>query len=260
MIDTCSFNNNCIGADALALRIDDIGASSKIYEQYSKRFHGLGNFLFLKRMPYFRAWGPYNEMQASDWLNVRILLEKYSAKLTVGVTASWVESDGSLVPYHLKWPNAYSQLMELERNGLVEIACHGLTHCVLNNNLFMPKLFTSNRKYHREFWDWIPDEIHHKNLKLAKSILEDAFKVDVTTLIPPGNVFSEVTIDAAKDLGFKVINCATESRITRGLRIVGNESVFAFHDREVMLYGISWLEDLILKHIRRNFVFVKDFY
>jgi hypothetical protein len=77
------------------LRIDDIGASTKQFEVYSKR--RFGNFLFLKYLPWFKAWGPYQEMSADEWQQVLDLLTKCPAKLTVGVTASWVEKDGEKV-------------------------------------------------------------------------------------------------------------------------------------------------------------------
>lgn len=242
----------------IAFRIDDIGASTKVYEQYSKRWMGLGNFLFLKRMPYFRAWGPYDEMQKSQWHEVFRVLKKYNGKLTVAVTAAWVESDGSLTPYPQKWPEAFSTLKLGVEQGLIEIACHGLTHCVLQNKAFLPKLFSSNRTFHREFWDWLPDEVHENHIKRAKKILDDAFGVNVTTLVPPGNVFSEKTIRAAKLSGFRLINCMTNNSKKNGLLIQDNENVLAFHDRELVLYGVSWLEDRLKAHSGKEFIFVKD--
>jgi len=75
------------------LRIDDIGASTKIYEVYSKiRF---ANILFLKYLESFKAWGPYQEMSIDQWLLIFDLLRENKAKLTVGVTASWVEKDST---------------------------------------------------------------------------------------------------------------------------------------------------------------------
>lgn len=242
----------------IALRMDDVGASSKKYEIYSKRWLGLGNFLFLKRMPYFRAWGPYAELQADDWEGILHLLESYNAKLTVAVTATWVEGDGSLVPYPTKWPDAYRALKGGVESGLVRIACHGLTHCVLQNNAFLPKPFSSNRSAHREFWDWLPDSVHSEHLHRAKIILEDCFSTPVTTLVPPGNVYGKTTLTAARDLGFTVINCQTQSQVADGLRIVGNDFVAAFHDREPVLYGLHWLETLLRAHTGKNFVFVDE--
>jgi peptidoglycan/xylan/chitin deacetylase (PgdA/CDA1 family) len=242
----------------IALRMDDVGASSKRYEVYSKRWRGLGNILFLKRLPYFRAWGPYAELQADDWDGVFECLERHGAKLTVAVTAAWVEHDGTLVPYPEKWPQAYRALKRGVDRGLIRVACHGLTHCVLQDRAFLPRAFTSNRSAHREFWDWLPDEVHQSHLVRARQILDDAFGVAVTTLVPPGNVFSGATVAAARDLGFGVINCQTQGRAEAGLRIVGNDDVAAFHDREVVLYGLEWLENMLCAHAGKDFVFVDE--
>jgi len=126
------------------LRIDDIGASTKRYEVYSKKM--FGNFLFLKYLPGFKAWGPYDEMDDAQWQKVLDLLIKYSAKLTVGITASWVDRDGDLVPFPEKFPVQAGVIKQGWKEGLLEIASHGLTHCVLGKHL--PRFFSSNRKYH----------------------------------------------------------------------------------------------------------------
>jgi hypothetical protein len=226
----------------VALRIDDIGASSKFNEIYSKRWFGLGNFLFLKYLPYFKAWGPYREMSEHDWDSLFKLLEKYNAKLTVAVTASWVERDGTCIPFPEKWPNSYLALKRGVNQGLIKIACHGLTHCVLGNKAFLPKLFSSNRMAHREFWSWLPAELHYQNLKKAKEILDSAFETNVDILVPPGNVYSDDTVSAAIQLGFQILNCQTDKdRFIDSLRIIGNKNIIAFHDRELVLFGIQWL-------------------
>ena len=118
---------------------------------------------FLKYLPWFKAWGPYDEMNDAQWQKVLDLLIKYSAKLTVGITASWVDKDGDLVPFPEKFPAQAHILKQGWKEGLLEIANHGLTHCVVGKHL--PRLFSSNRKYHREFWDWVPREIHFDHLE-----------------------------------------------------------------------------------------------
>lgn len=246
------------GKCKIALRMDDVGASSKRYEIYSKRWRGLGNILFLKRLPYFRAWGPYSELQADDWIRILEKLDRHEARLTVAVTAAWVEHDGMLVPYPEKWPEACRALKSGVDAGRIRIACHGLTHCVLQDSAFLPRAFTSNRSAHREFWDWLPDDVHRNHLARAKQILEDAFGTSVTTLVPPGNVFSGATLAAARDLGFTLVNCQTQSHSSNGLRIIGNDQVEAFHDREPALYGFEWLEERLRMHAGKEFVFVDE--
>jgi len=242
----------------LALRMDDVGASSKRFEIYSKKFGGIGNVLFLKYLPYFRAWGPYAELQPEHWDSIFDILDAHSAKLTVAVTAAWVERDGKLVPYPKKWPEAFESLKRGVNSGRVQIACHGLTHCVLADNAFLPRYFSSNRSAHREFWEWLPAETHRAHLIEAKEILEDAFNTPIRTLVPPGNVFSDDTLSAASEIGFTLVNCQTNRKSKGNIRILDNENVIAFHDREPMLYGMEWLERLLRSHGGHKFVFVDE--
>ena len=64
-----------------------------------------GNFLFLKYLPYFRAWGVYDEITSNEWSEILEFLYKNNAKMTLGITASWVERDGTMVPFPEKFPN-----------------------------------------------------------------------------------------------------------------------------------------------------------
>lgn len=245
-------------SDRIALRIDDIGASSKLFERYSKR--RLLNVGPLRDRRLFGAWGPYREMTVQEWEKVFDLLEKNRAKLTVGITAAWVEKNAALTPFPDKFPESARLLKEGMRQGLLEIANHGLTHCVLGNSRFLPGWFGNNRKAHREFWDWLPEETHYEHLKKSQGILENYFGEPVTTLIPPGNVYSQSTLRAAESLGMKVVNCQNPRTTLQNspLKIVGNENVVAFHDRELVLFGIEWLETLLEKHRGKHYCFVKE--
>lgn len=242
----------------IALRMDDIGASSKKFEVYSKKWKGLGNVLFLKHLPYFKAWAKYPEMTAPQIEKMLEVLQKYNAKLTVGVTASWVNYDGSLEAYPEKYHDAAMALRDGLQDGLIEVANHGLTHCVLKNKAFRPKWFSSNRNYHREFWDWVDREDHFEHLKKSQDILQGFFKEPITTLIPPGNVFCDATLDAAEKYGIKLLNCQTSDRKYNKIRVLSNENVCAFHDKELVELGIVWLENTIKKHADKKFVFVKE--
>lgn len=242
----------------LALRIDDIGASSKEYEIYSKKWRGLGNFLFLKHLKYFRAWARYREMNKEDWEGTYNLLRRYRAKLTVGVTASWVHYDGLLEVFPKKFPEEAAILKEGLEEGLIEIANHGLTHCVLKDFLFRPHWFRSNRSYHREFWDWIDRETHFEHLQRSQDILSNYFKTDIVTLIPPGNVYCQHTLDAAKTHGIRYVNCQTDASEYGSLKIFSNEKVIAFHDKELVEEGLVWLENLLQSQKNKKYVFVKE--
>ncbi len=235
--------------------MDDIGASTKRYEVYSKFF--LGNILFLKYYPPFQAWGPYQEISVQKWKKVFEILCKYNAKLTIGVTASWVEKDGSLTPFPDKFPEQSELLRSASEQGIVEIANHGLTHCVVGRHL--PRRFSSNRQFHREFWDWIPRETHFKHMQKSQEIFQDWLGYRATTLIPPGNVFSVDTLEAASSFGIDLINSYINLPVENdNVKIVNDSNIDAFHDREVELYGVEWLEHKIKSYSNREFGLLRE--
>ena len=229
----------------ICLRMDDVGASSKYFEIYSKLPLGVGNILFLKYLPFIKAWGRYDEMAVGDWIDIIELLIHYNAKLTVGITASWVNKNGELIPFYDKFPQQLEQIKIGLDLGVLEIANHGLTHCVIQRKLFLPKLFSSNRKYHREFWDWIPKDIHFEHIEKSQQILQHSFKILPKVFIPPGNVFCKHTLDAAIKYGIKYVNCNTASKSYKSLRIISNENVKAFHDKEIVEQSPGFLGKLL---------------
>ncbi len=234
--------------EPLALRLDDVGACSKRYEVYSHYAWGRGpftvsaNWLFLKYLPGLKGWGPYRELDAEEWQAIVALLEVYGAKLTVAITAAWAESEGNVVPFPVKFPKQAAVLKAGVARGVIEIANHGLTHCVLQGNAFRPRWFSSNRPFHREFLAWLPTEVHAKHLAQSQQILEEYFGVRVVTFVPPGNVFTEDTLKAAAAYGLRYVSCQTEPMHTVGLMILGNQDTFAFHDRDIVFQGVAWLE------------------
>lgn len=248
----------------LALRLDDPGAASKRNEVYSDwrwRWGSLrldGNWLFLKYLAPFRKWGIYPELTAAEWHEVFDLLTAHRASLTVAVTASWVEGDGTLTPFPQKFPAAAAALKEGQQQGLIEIANHGLTHCVLADGVFRPRWFSGNRRFHREFWDWVPPEIHAEHLRQAQNILQAYFATEVVTFVPPGNVFTAATVTSAVRQGLRYLSCATEACEQDGMRILGNVDTLAFHDREIVLEGVGWLDKLLTRHAGYNFCTVKE--
>ena len=238
----------------LALRIDDIGASSKRFEIYSK-IRGC-NILFLKYLPGLRSAGPYREMTADEWMRVFELLNQFNAKLTVGITATWVEKDNTLVPFHEKFLSEAEALKKGHEAGLLEIANHGLTHCVVGKH--RTRLFSSNRTFHREFWEWLPANVHFEHMQQSQEILQGFFQTPITTFIPPGNVFTDTTLQAAKKYGINLVNCHTQSNVAQGVRIINNKRVIAFHDRELVMEGELWLDRILSRYSDRDFCFVRD--
>ena len=239
----------------IALRMDDVGASSKKFNVYSK--YPFCNTLFLKYLPPFRAWAPYNELSEEKWLDILNLLSKFNAKLTIGVTACYVNKDSSLIPFYEKFPGQAKIILSGVQNELIEVANHGLSHCIIGKHL--PNMFSSNRKNHREFWDFMPREWHFDHIKTSQKILKDWIGYQVSTFIPPGNVYSIDTIDAADEFGIMRINSSKIIPSQTKVNIINEDSVYPFHDREIELYGIAWLESRI-KELKQNqeFTLIRD--
>src|SRR5262245_32614029 len=108
----------------IALRMDDVGAASKRYEVYSNWNAGIGplrvsgNWLFLKYLRPFKAWGPYPEIHVDQWRRIVSLLDRYRAKLTVAITAAWVESADRVVPFPERFPREAAALRKGAAAGL----------------------------------------------------------------------------------------------------------------------------------------------
>jgi peptidoglycan/xylan/chitin deacetylase (PgdA/CDA1 family) len=186
------------------------------------------------------------------------VLERHEAKLTVGVTAAWVNWDGSLTPYPERFPAQAEVLRDGIQAGLIEIANHGLTHCILENHAFRPAWRHSNRKSHREFWTHVPVDSQEEHIRRSQTILQDAFGVDVVTFVPPGNVFTDDTLEIAARNGLRIVSCDTPPRSHSQLRIIGNRDVLAFHDREIVLEGLGWLEAQLEAYSGYQFCFVRE--
>jgi peptidoglycan/xylan/chitin deacetylase (PgdA/CDA1 family) len=245
------------------LRMDDPGASTKQFEQYAKlRFFGhrlptpkVLHVGPLKRVPLWQGWGPYPELSAATWNEVLHLLRAYQAKMTVAVTAAWVRRDGSLMPFNERWPEQAELLRGAAAAGLVEIANHGLTHCVVEGGRFVPHPYKSNRRYHREFGASVPAEIQHHHLQRAQAILEQSFGVRPVTLVPPGNVWTADTERAAAAAGLRFLtsheSLAPTGHYRNGLMYIGETDTVAFHDREIALEGVEWLRKVLSTATRR---------
>jgi Polysaccharide deacetylase len=240
---------------AIALRLDDVGAASKQHEVYGitrirvgrMKLPFPGNFLFLKYLPPIKRWGPYPELTAAQWVQVLEALSGAGAQLTVAVTAGWVERDGRVVPFPVKFPDAARVLREGVDRGVLEIANHGYTHCVTDDGLFLPRLFSGNRPWHREFFDWLPEEVHREHLRAAQGILGEWLGAPVETLVPPGNVLSAKTVTAAAAAGIRFISChgAPPAGVAEGITFVDGARVLAFHDRDLVKGGLVYLRRLL---------------
>ncbi len=238
-----------------ALRMDDVGAASKRFEAYGLtrlplgplRLPFPGNFLFLKYVPPIKRWGPYPELTAGQWEEILAALEVAGARMTVGITAGWVEADGSVVPFPKKFRDAAAVIRRGVERGFLEVANHGYTHCVLQDGLFRPRLFSGNRPYHREFHDWLPEEIHRDHVSRAQSILQEFFGCPIVTFVPPGNVFSKVTLAVAAAVGLRYVSCLDPGRwgSVEGITFVDDADVVSIHDRDIVRGGLGAFRRLL---------------
>lgn len=252
----------------VALRLDDVGAASKRHEVHGRTRLPLGpvalpfpgNFLFLKYCPGIRRWGPYRELSAREWRGILDALAGADARMTVAVTAAWVERDGRLVPFPAKFPEAAAAVREGVRAGRLEVANHGYTHCLVADGRFRPRLFSGNRQYHREFFDWLPEDVHREHLERAQGILQEFFQVPVVTLVPPGNLFSPKTLAAAAAVGIRCVSCRDVARHggREGLALVDDADVLALHDRDVVLGGVARFAARLAARPRGSLVTVRE--
>lgn len=168
-----------------ALRIDDLGASSKRFEIYSKR--RWANVGPLKWIRPWKAWGPYRELKPEEINHICGLVEAWGSRLTLAITACWVEANNRCVPYPDKFPRQAEVVKHWVRRGTVEVACHGLTHC--RPGLHRPRFWTGNRQYHREFFpgQWSSNVV--ARLALADEIYFRWLGVMPRILVPPGLQF-----------------------------------------------------------------------
>jgi peptidoglycan/xylan/chitin deacetylase (PgdA/CDA1 family) len=250
--------------------MDDVFACSKKYEVYGREdivfwkvgvpISCLSNFLFMKYVWGFRKRLPYREINAEEWKSIFEIFNRYNAKITIGITATWVEKDSNLTPFFEKFPKEANVLREGMKEGLVEIANHGYTHCVVGKHL--PRPFSSNRILHREFWDWVPVEVHKKHMELSQRLISQYFGKQCETFIPPGHVWTKDTERFAFENGIRYLSarealCPTGTQ-SNGLTYIGEKKQITFHDRDLVLNGINWLADLMKRNSDKKMVTVAE--
>lgn len=239
-------------------RIDDIGSSTKHFNQHGKKWFNIfgkkiiyfpfANFWFLKTFEPFRGWAKYEELTVGEWKEILNIFEENKIVPIIAITATWVDEKSNLIPYPEKFPEESKFLKEAYLNGKIIIANHGLTHCVLGKQ--NPRFWSSNRKYWREFYSDFDESLHKDHILRSQKILEDFFEKPIEIFVPPGNVWSLKTYDAILQTNIKQVMASRppmDGAIPKGTIIFHQDDggVFAFHDRELKLYGNSWLEEKI---------------
>lgn len=242
-------------------RIDDIGASTKRFNQYGKRWititgkkvlpFPLADFWFFKLIPGIRGWAQYAELTEGQWDRIIAVFKEHGIVPIIAVTACWVERKGILTPFPEKFPEEAERLKDAFARGDVIIANHGLTHCIVGKHL--PKFWGSNRRNHREFYPELEASVHRDHILRSQAILEGYFGKPIEILVPPGNLWSVKTYEALKGTAIKKVLCARymadSTKPMDGVEFISDsDGVVAFHDRELQLYGVDWLREFIRNH------------
>jgi peptidoglycan/xylan/chitin deacetylase (PgdA/CDA1 family) len=235
-------------------RIDDIGASTKKFNQWGKtRFAYKGktifyfpwaNYCFLKRLWPFKGWAPYDELTAEEWQKILATFKEHNIKPIIAITATWVDEKSNLIPFPEKFPAEARILKEAADKGEITIANHGLTHCIVGRHL--PLFRYSNRKMHREFWPGLSLETHEEHIKKSQEILGAYFQKSVGIFVPAGGVWSQKTYQALKGTNLKIVMAnryMADSEVKmEGIEFINDESGFIkIHDRDLKTGGIRWL-------------------
>ena len=88
--------------------------------------------------------------------------------------------------------------------------------------------------------------VHTEHILKSQEILENFFGKPVEILVPPGNMWSVKTYRSLSGTNIKKIMCnkymQDSEEIMSGVEFIkDNENTFAFHDRELKLFGSEWL-------------------
>ncbi len=263
--------------NTMVLRMDDPGGAQNVYS---------------------RSWS-YPKLTEADWAQVGDDLARRDACLSTGYISGWVDDgnsrrgdlqvNGHAVPrkagtihpspevcYHDKaghrpgtifdYQAEYRGLRRLQESGLVTIELHGFTHIHPDIDAWL----RADDRFESE--DWYRELGKSAQPFLAKLTLsdhpitrglitiEDYFGSRPTTLICPGEQFTDETLSTALDAGLRLIGsyylairhddrfcwnqhvCAPYLNeldgkwFTSGLPVIGY-----FHDRELSLEGVDWM-------------------
>jgi hypothetical protein len=268
---------------SLILRMDDPGGAQNVY---------------------LRHWS-YPKLGESEWAQISAELKQRHARLTIGYVSGWVD-DGDpqrgdltlkgrspqrlpgtvypspLVQYrdsagHLPgtlhdYESEFRGIQALRLAGLGDVELHGYTHLYPDTTIWSqaadryenPDWFRELGKMAAPILANLPPERHP--LKLGIDALSQYFATFPTTLICPGDEWTEATLERALDLGIRLVssyylalrhqdrfcwathvgapylNEPDAAWFDAGLPVVGY-----FHDLEPAVEGVSWLQQWLAR-------------
>ncbi len=265
----------------MVLRMDDPGGAQNVF---------------------LREW-TYPKLDISDWLALGAELGRQQARLSAGYVSGWVDDGDSRrgtlsvegkevarVPgtvYPSPWVEyrdllghvpgqvhdyrgEYAGIQALRRGGLVEVELHGFTHMHPDTAAWAasPDRYDEVQWY-RELGPRASDAIAKlapTDHPLARGVaaLAEHFRVRPTTLICPGEQWTNPALERALDLGLVLVGSyylgiRDEDRFCWALHVCspglhevdpawfdsGLPVVGYFHDNDPVLKGLAWLRDCL---------------
>jgi hypothetical protein len=264
-------------ANTLILRMDDPGGAQNVYN---------------------RPWA-YHKLDRVAWQSIASDLATRSARLSIGYVSGWVDDgdaargslmiagcpvvrqpgrvySSALVEYRETvsgcpsivhdYTSEYAGIQDLREAGAGDVELHGYTHMHPDRALWARAADRYEKvHWYREFGPSAAGVIAQLSptthpLRLGLAEIERNFGSRPTTLIFPGDTWTEPALEAALDLGIEMISSyylalrhdnrfcwiihvcapyldAPEPRwFDSGLPVVGY-----FHDRDLAIAGLSWL-------------------
>lgn len=255
------------------LRIDDFFSNTRVFNQYAKTRRlnlfflkklpilFFANWFFFKRLKKNKGWAPFPEINTNQLLEMSKLLKDNNCSVTLAITATFVNNKGDLIPFFDKYPEQSKIIKSGIQKKIFHIASHGLTHCILDKNKFLPRFFSSNRKYHREFYNWLPYNTKKKHIYESKHLLEKYFNIEIDTFVPPGNVWCEETEEILFEAGFKKLITDKKNYDNfkhRKIEIFNDSKMIAIHTKDIVEGNKDYFYKLLAKN-NFNFKSVADY-
>ena len=267
--------------NTMVLRMDDPGSSEMVHHSIYQN----------------------TKLTEADWTVIGEELQKRKARMTLGYVSGWVDDGddtrgnlaingkktarrkGNVYPSPLvkyesiknegkkkifDYESEFQGILQLRKKGLVEVELHGYTHIHPDREAWINAHDRyDNKAWYREFGSKAIDYI--KNLpveehpfRLGIKAFHEIFQTDPSTLICPGDEFTNDVLEKAIEAGLMFVSsyylavrignrlcwdqyvCApyldryNSSWFDAGLPVVGY-----FHDFDISIHGVDWLSDCL---------------